>query len=128
MNCSYCGAEFEPNRPNQKYCSDACREMANGTKPKTKICKNCGKPFTTCNRRKVYCSDACMGQAYRSPKGDKNREFTPLTPYLCQKWRKEGMSVKEIALILHRTPENVRKALRVKLSPGQYAAMEVYKR
>ena len=131
MICSYCGAEFAQKTYHQKFCSKKCRDRdyaARHRKTYVKECRHCGKRFATDNSKAVYCSNECKFAASTDKRGDKDREFTPLTAYLCQKWRKEGMAVKEISLILHRTPENVRKALRVKLSPGQYAAMEVYKR
>lgn len=57
--------------------------------------------------------------------GNRDR-ITDMTPYLAQKWRREGYRPKEIALVLNRTPKAVQRALAVKLPKEQYRAMEVF--
>lgn len=57
---------------------------------------------------------------------ERERPFTPLTPYLCRKWLREGWSVEEIAEILFRSPESVRAALEAPLRPGDGALMREF--
>jgi len=70
MKCEYCGAEFEPRQPHQKYCSVQCRHRAQSKrsyKPRPiekKICVVCGKEFDTNNAAKKYCSPECYRAAF----------------------------------------------------------------
>lgn len=129
--CPMCGVVFTPRNRGQICCSKSCgktRENKRRSAQKhTMICHFCGKPFEAADRA-VYCSKDCRVAAAKAPLRDKNREFTPDTPYLCQKWRREGMSVKKIAEILLRSTESVRKALAVPLTAEQYRDMEEYRR
>lgn len=72
MKCEYCGAEFEPRQPHQKYCSVQCRRRAQYErtyKPRSigkKTCVVCGKEFDTNNAAKKYCSPECYRAAFPS--------------------------------------------------------------
>lgn len=99
--------------------------MARNNLPtKYKLICTCGKPFEASYLHAKYCSDECRkkGRSIQTPERD--REFTELTAMLCQKWRKEGMSVKAIADVLKRSPDSVRKALKVKLPRYQQAIVD----
>lgn len=54
----------------------------------------------------MWCSK-CRGDASK----EQNRKYTSDTVYLVCKWHAEGMSVKDIALLLKRSEENVQRAL-----------------
>jgi len=75
-HCKICGSLFKPINPNQRYCSDKCKEE--GTKQLARIrdrrrnrkkygykeyhrkCEACGKEFTTYYSKKRYCgSEEC---------------------------------------------------------------------
>jgi hypothetical protein len=59
---------------------------------------------------------------------DRDREHTVDTAYLCQKWHREGMSIKQIGDMLYRSTGSVKKALSVQLAPEEYRKMEEYAR
>ena len=54
----------------------------------------------------MWCSK-CRGDVCK----EQNRKYTSDTVYLVCKWHAEGMSVKDIALLLKRSKENVQRAL-----------------
>ncbi|WP_101908854.1 hypothetical protein [Marasmitruncus massiliensis] len=112
------------------FCSRKCyaaKRYLDNNPEVTKTCAVCGKPFQTRIKNDVYCSDECKDKASQR-ENVLNRDYTELTPYLCQKWRREGMSIKKIAALVSRSPENVRKALKIRLSREDYATMEEYAR
>lgn len=102
----------------------------------TRQCAICGKDFEPRQRNHIYCGYRCrLQREYDRRKGiasvkveQERAEMTELTPYLCQKWRREGMAVRQIADILRRSTESVRKALDVPLAPEEYRKMEEYRR
>ena len=63
MKCLICGAEFEPQRCNQKYCCKKCYQRAGNLKkkvlPQKKKCPVCGKEFEG-YKRQEYCSAECQ--------------------------------------------------------------------
>ena len=77
--CEYCMAEFEPKRPDQKYCRPKCAKRyaqfknfkKAGRIVYTRICPKCGRLFMTIDERKVDCQD-CIGnevkERLRKPK------------------------------------------------------------
>lgn len=132
MKCAVCEAEFEAKRSSQTCCSRKCyaaKRYLDNNPEVTKTCAICGKPFQTRIKNDVYCSDECKDKASQHERENAlNRDYTELTPYLCQKWRREGMSIKKIAALVSRSPENVRKALKIRLSKEDYATMREYAR
>lgn len=66
--CEYCMSEFEPKRPDQKYCRPKCAKRyaqfknfkKAGRIVYTRICPKCGRLFMTIDERKVDCQD-CIG-------------------------------------------------------------------
>lgn len=135
MKCNYCGKEFKRTTGNQKFCSITCRKYSYristaSQKPKPiihKICIECGKSFTASRSTAEYCSSACKNEKYKV-KGNKNRKFTELTPYLCQKWHREGMSIRLIAELLNRSIQNIKIALAVPLTNDAYADIRKFAR
>ena len=70
MKCLFCGAEFETNARNQKYCSLSCQRRAGYRRrhPKCgaeKTCVICGKTFVPKHSTKKYCSKACFLEKVR---------------------------------------------------------------
>lgn len=82
-------------------------------------CKNCGKEF------KPIREDHHEKRALTDSRG-KNRAFTDITPYLCQKWQREGMPISQIADMLNRSIQNIKKALAVPLTKDAYQDMREY--
>lgn len=99
----------------------------NNKPTKYKLVCTCGKPFEAAYMYAKYCSDECRKKGRRDQIAEKDRGFTEITAMLCQKWHKEGMSVKSIADVLRRSPESVRKALKVKLPRYQQAIVDEVK-
>ena len=132
MKCLTCGKEFSPRRKTQQCCSHACYYTYQYQKSHPLIRKNCaicGKPFQTRNPKSACCSEMCRQKKYKpSEHGSRDREFTELTPYLCQKWYQEGMPIRQIAELLDRSKENVIKALAIPLSRAKLKDMEEYAR
>lgn len=69
-NCAYCGKEFSPISPKNKYCSISCRDKRNNEKraaeyqklkkaPVLKKCLYCGKEFSCEISNKVFCCTKC---------------------------------------------------------------------
>lgn len=131
MICPVCGKSFVQRNCRQISCSRACgrrREAARHRAQKHEaVCRNCGKVFLTADKA-VYCSAECRITAARAPMRDKDREHTVDTAYLCQKWHREGMSIKQIGDMLYRSTGSVKKALSVQLAPEEYRKMEEYAR
>lgn len=101
---SKCGQYFEYDpAKKQLYCCSKCRWEANNRKRK---------------RKREY--------RKREPAPGPNRPYTDDTIYLIHKWHKEGMDSKEIADLLMRSEENVRRALREPLTSEQEKTMEEY--
>lgn len=100
--CQLCGAWFtyNPKIPWKKYCSKECLKKATAEGRKTGY--SAGNPESL------------------------NRPYTTDTVYLIHKWRREGMSVEEIAGLLMRSEENVREALRRPLTSEQEETMSEY--
>lgn len=111
--------------------------------PQMRKCKNskCGQYFEyNPARKQLYCCSKCRWEANnrkrkrkrpyhkRQPelKPDLNRPYTDDTIYLVHKWHREGMDSKEIADLLMRSEENVRRALREPLTSEQEKTMEEY--
>lgn len=63
--CEYCMAEFEPKRPDQKYCRPKCAKRyaqfknfkKAGRIVYTRICPKCGRIFMTIDENKFNCQD-----------------------------------------------------------------------
>lgn len=69
--CQYCGKPYEPQRENQKYCSEGCGSLHHGhllVKPE-KICVQCGSTFQASARKTLYCSQKCRQDARNIKKG-----------------------------------------------------------
>ena len=139
MKCKECGKEFIRKSGNQKYCCKDClvkhyrkSYIPKERKPFKKKCFECGKVFMTKANNAKYCSKKCkrkhVTESEKGTRGGKDRKFTPMTPYLCQKWHREGMPTRQIAEILNRSVENVKSALDVKLSGEAYREMEEFAR
>ncbi len=103
--CEWCKKYFYTTRSDRKYCSP-----------------NCCREADRLRQRKLYARK--RGKASISPR--KNRELTSDTAYLCQKWYREEMSIKEIALCLDRSVTSVERALKAPLSAMQKEKMEVF--
>ena len=90
-------------------------------------CKFCGTPFGSNFKHSKFCSDECRGKV-RGQKGlakyIPDRDFTPDTPFYCQKWYREGMSIKDIANALSRSEGSVIRALQTPLSANHQAIVE----
>ena len=56
-----CGATFERKHPNQKYCSQKCRDAVREARKFSveRGCKSCGGTFTTSNRNQWFCTVQC---------------------------------------------------------------------
>ncbi len=76
--CEYCGAEYWPTRPLQKYCSESCCDKAyeqrtkdrdpaekEGHKFFKKVCAVCGEEFWPSGPNSVCCSPECSKQFYK---------------------------------------------------------------
>lgn len=82
--CEYCGAEFEPSRKTNRFCSKKCKDLSGcarrGVKcnlnpePFHKICKICGKPFDSYRAAAVTCSPECAEVLHPKTKGIKKIE------------------------------------------------------
>lgn len=77
MKCEYCGTEFEPNAPHQRYCSKQCNNKAYNKrcrtrKPYKKTCEYCGTEFETGVANQRFCSLKCRQKHYneRRPKAE----------------------------------------------------------
>lgn len=66
--CPICGREFEPEKPQCKYCDDICRDIAikmryNSVYKRKEFeprkCEYCGKEFTPICKNQIYCSHKC---------------------------------------------------------------------
>ena len=129
--CAVCGKMFLPRHKLHKCCCRRCSAALNRRKARGPghevVCRYCGTVFLTSSNA-VFCSGECRSAMTRAPVKDRDREHTTDTAYLCQKWRREGLSVRQIADILGRTAESVRKALAVPLAPEEYRKMEEYRR
>lgn len=77
-----------------------------------KTCEICGTEFKTTYCYQRFCCEKCRDI---EKKNAKNRPFTRDTPFLCQKWKSEGMSVRKIAEVMNRSTDSVKKALAVRL-------------
>lgn len=76
-----------------------------------RTCDACGKVFKTTYCYAKYCSISCRDEGAKKVENGSDRPFTVDTPFLCRKWRAEGMSINAIGKILGRSPANVCKAL-----------------
>ena len=71
IKCAYCGKEFSPISPKNKYCSIKCRDKRNNekrveryrkstqSKAEEKTCENCGKTFSTVIKYQRFCCKEC---------------------------------------------------------------------
>ncbi len=77
-------------------------------KQDTLYCNICGVKLQggKSDGENMWCSK-CRGDVCK----EQNRKYTSDTVYLVCKWHAEGMSVKDIALLLKRSEENVQRAL-----------------
>lgn len=103
VRCARCGVEIVARSPNRRYCGGCIHEMA---------------MEKWASQRKRRQLQALM--QYPS------RPLTEDTAYLCQKWRREGMSVRETAIILSRPEKDILAALAVRLPKKRLAVMEEY--
>lgn len=88
------------------------------------VCAVCGKSFSSRSSGKKYCSEDCKEQGMKH----KDREpVTALTPYLAQKYLREGYCPREIAEILNRSERTIRTVLQEKLPKEAYERMEIYR-
>ena len=88
------------------------------------ICVICEKPFRSRSYNAKYCSEDCRKQGAKR----KDREsVTALTPYLAQKYLREGYCPREIAEILNRSERTIRTVLQKKLPKEAYERMEIYR-
>lgn len=67
-NCIWCGKEFDPYSPFQKYCSDTCHKLRDADYTlqksrdgKTRVCEICGNELPKFRHR--YCSDKCRNRS-----------------------------------------------------------------
>lgn len=69
--CAQCGAEFQTNNENQKYCTTECGHASRrtGRTTYTKTCLYCEQEFQTIYKDYKYCSPACAAR----DAGDKRR-------------------------------------------------------
>ena len=104
VRCENCKRYFWTTRPEKKYCSQEC--YREGTLKRLKMKRATSRNFSKYSVR--------------------NRNFTEDTPYLCQKWLKEGMSVREIADCLDRSITSVEMALKVPLHAMQKEKMKSF--
>ena len=130
MKCKNCGKEFKPIREDHQFCSQKCCDSFYYRKahpPLQKTCSVCGKPFVTRNKKSACCCGACRNEkrTLTNSRG-KNRAFTDITPYLCQKWHREGTPISQIADTLNRSIQSVKQALAVPLTKEAYADMREY--
>lgn len=102
--CEYCGKIFVATRINARFCCPTCCRAWDRQRQKLRTAQ-----------KRIENKSTIL-----------NRPFTVDTPFLCQKWHKEGMTVKELATLLERSVENVEEALRVELAPGELEAIEKY--
>lgn len=87
--CEYCMAEFEPKRPDQKYCRPKCASRfgqfknfkKRGKIVYTRICPKCNRLFMTIDENKFNCQDCISNdikERLENPKKkgrcDQNRE------------------------------------------------------
>lgn len=125
--CEWCGREFVPNKyssTTQRYCTADCLNAARNKQEKVeRKCIVCGKSFLGKPKRK-FCSKECRARKQEQKNKNLDRELEQDTPYLCQKWRQEGESIKKIASTLSRSEKSVKKALAVKLTRVQLRTME----
>lgn len=130
--CPECGAAFVPANSTHVFCSRDCRSRNYTARLKSKslpaavrICRACGAQFET-NTHRAYCSDACREAGNRQQRtgNGKDREFTELTVFLVHKYSYEGMSLDEIAKVLDRSSESVRRALDTPVSREQFWAIQ----
>ncbi len=71
IKCAYCGKEFSPESPKNKYCSIKCRDKRNNekrveryhtsaqAKAEEKTCENCGKTFSAVIKYQRFCCKEC---------------------------------------------------------------------
>lgn len=79
--CEYCMAEFEPKRPDQKYCRPKCAKRfaqfrnfkKAGRTVYTRICPKCGRMFMTIDERKVDCQDCISNEVKERLKKTKEK-------------------------------------------------------
>ena len=102
-------------------------------------CVRCGKMTPSKSKARRYC-DKCKREVdnlqrkesyHRRKEGTRpengpSRPFTPDTPYLCQKWAKEGMASRDIAAVLNRRESEVLAALLIPLPRWRLREMEEY--
>lgn len=92
-------------------------------------CTICGKKFESPRDNADLCRSCAhkkRGAKVNGVKIEHSDAMTPLTLYLVQKWHMEGMCVVEIAAMLYRSSEAIKKALKVKLEPEDYKKMRQY--
>lgn len=121
--CPKCGKEFKKIRHNQVFCSTKCRKQRIYTSNKiyNVVCVICGKEFQSKSKYAKYCSKYCKNENKKLMCGSEgpNRSYTELTIYLIHKYSMEGMSENQIAKLLKRNPEFVRKILDMPISSYQ---------
>lgn len=70
MKCPFCGKEFVPNTPRQKFCSVKCcnnnsARFGRFEKKRDATCRICGKQFTPKIATEFFCSPECRKEATR---------------------------------------------------------------
>lgn len=94
IKCAYCGKEFSPESPKNKYCSIKCRNKRNNekrveryrkstqSKAEEKTCENCGKTFSTVIKYQRFCCKECNANWHNKTrsKAVKNYKETKAVP------------------------------------------------
>lgn len=94
IKCAYCGKEFSPESPKNKYCSIKCRDKRNNekrveryrkstqSKAEEKTCENCGKTFSTVIKYQRFCCKECNANWHNKTrsKAVKNYKETKAVP------------------------------------------------
>lgn len=102
--CLNCGREYQSKKRESRFCSTSCYRTYRRENPK----EYPGSGRSGGRRAKVYW-----------PESYPDRILTENTPYLAQKWLREGCTVTDICHILELPPHRVLEALAVPLSREQ---------
>ena len=80
--CEYCMAEFEPKRPDQKYCRPKCASRfgqfknfkKRGKTVYTRICPKCNRLFMTIDENKFNCQDCISNEVKERLENPKKKD------------------------------------------------------
>lgn len=79
-HCDRCGAEFQTNRKNQRFCSQSCASKTTRQfLSYARSCENCGKEFKATNPGEMYCSVDCAKAVERIRFQQKKKERWKIT-------------------------------------------------